>query len=107
MVADALGYNQSTISRAINGKYVQSPRGIHKMRFFFSRALPRESGEVSSRSVKEELRKIITDEDKSKPLSDSRLVQALEAAGIEVKRRTVANYRTEMNIPPASKRKRY
>jgi RNA polymerase sigma-54 factor len=107
MVADALGYNQSTISRAINGKYVQSPRGIHNMRFFFSRALPGESGEVSSRSVKEELRKIITAEDKSKPLSDSKLVQALEASGIEVKRRTVANYRTEMNIPSASKRKRY
>jgi len=107
MVADALGYNQSTISRAINGKYVQSPKGIHEMRYFFSRALPGEGGDVSSRTVKDELRRIIESEDEKKPLSDSKLVLALEAAGMEVKRRTVANYRAEMNIPPASKRKRY
>lgn len=107
MVADALGYNQSTISRAINGKYVQSPQGIHEMRFFFSRALPGESGEISSRTVKDELKKIIDDEDKKKPLSDARLVEALQAQGIEVKRRTVANYRTELGIPTARKRRRY
>ncbi len=106
-VADALGYNQSTISRAINGKYIQSPKGIHEVRFFFSRALPAEGGEVSSRTVKDELRKIIDEEDKNKPYSDARLVLALEAVGIEVKRRTVANYRTEMNILSASKRRRY
>ena len=107
IVADALGYNQSTISRAINGKYVQSPKGIHEMRFFFSRALPGGGGEVSSRTVKDELRKIIETEDESKPLSDAKLVLALEAAGMEVKRRTVANYRSEMNILSANKRKRY
>ena len=107
MVADALGYNQSTISRAINGKYVQSPQGINEMRFFFSRALSVESGEISSRTVKDELRRIIESEDKKNPYSDSRLVEALESAGIEVKRRTVANYRAEMDIPTARKRKRY
>jgi len=107
MVADVLGYNQSTISRAINGKYVQSPGGIHEMRFFFSRALPGEGGEISSRTVKDELRKLIESEDKLKPLSDAKLVQVLEEAGMEVKRRTVANYRTKMNIHSASKRKRY
>ena len=107
IVADALKYNQSTISRAINGKYIQSPKGIHEIRFFFSRALPGEGGEVSSRTVKDELKKIIDNEDKNKPLSDARLVLVLEAAGIEVKRRTVANYRAEMSLPSASKRKRY
>ncbi|MCK4807467.1 MAG: RNA polymerase sigma-54 factor, partial [Candidatus Aegiribacteria sp.] len=107
MVADALGYNQSTISRAINGKYVQSPGGIHQMRFFFSRALPGDGGDISSRTAKDELRRLIESEDKTVPLSDAKLVQALEAAGIEVKRRTVANYRAEMHIPSASKRKRY
>lgn len=106
-VADGLGYNQSTISRAINGKYVQSPQGIHEMRFFFSRALPGDAGEVSSRTVKDELRKIIDEEDKRRPLSDAKLVEALHARGIEVKRRTVANYRTELQIPAAGKRKRY
>ena len=107
MVADVLGYNQSTISRAINGKYVQSPGGIHEMRFFFSRALPGDGGEISSRTVKDELRKLIESEDKLKPLSDAKLVQVLEEAGMEVKRRTVANYRAEMNIHTESKRKRY
>ncbi|MEN8208700.1 MAG: RNA polymerase factor sigma-54 [Candidatus Fermentibacteria bacterium] len=107
MVADNLGFNQSTISRAINGKYVQSPGGIHDMRFFFSRALPGDGGDVSSRTAKDELRKLIESEDKNRPLSDAKLVQALEAAGIEVKRRTVANYRADMDIPSASKRKRY
>jgi len=107
IVADALGYNQSTISRAINGKYIQSPGGIHEVRFFFSRSLPGDAGEISSRTVKDELRKIIESEDKSKPLSDAKLAAALEAAGMEVKRRTVANYRSEMDIPSAGKRKRY
>ncbi|MBD3276696.1 MAG: RNA polymerase factor sigma-54 [Candidatus Aegiribacteria sp.] len=107
MVADALGYNQSTISRAINGKYVQSPKGIHPMRFFFSRGIPGTNGEISSRTVKDELKKIIEDEDKSKPLSDSKLVKALESRGIEVKRRTVANYRADLGIPSARGRKRY
>jgi len=77
------------------------------MRYFFSRALPGDGGEISSRTAKDELRKLIGSEDKAKPLSDAKLVQALEAAGIEVKRRTVANYRAELNIPSASKRKRY
>ena len=107
MVADGLGYNQSTISRAINGKYVQSPKGIHPMRFFFSRGIPGKNGEISSRTVKDELKKIIEDEDKAKPLSDSKLVKALEARGIEVKRRTVANYRADLGIPSARGRKRY
>lgn len=107
IVADALEYNQSTISRAINGKYVQSPKGIHKLRFFFSRAIHGEKGEVSSRTAKNELRKLIESEDSKKPLSDAKLVDALEAAGMEVKRRTVANYRSEMNIQSARKRKRY
>ncbi len=95
MVADSLGYNQSTISRAINGKYVQSPGGIHEVRFFFSRALPGDDGDISSRTAKDELRKLIESEEKTRPLSDAKLVLALEAAGIKVKRRTVANYRAE------------
>ena len=107
IVADALGYNQSTISRAINGKYLQSPRGIYKIRFFFSRALPGENGDISSRSVKDELKKLIKLEDKKKPLSDAKLVLALEALGMKVKRRTVANYRLDMNIPSARQRRRY
>jgi RNA polymerase sigma-54 factor len=108
MVADALGCNQSTISRAINGKWVQSPRGVHEMRFYFSRALPGVHGsDVSARTVKDDLRKLIESEDKASPLSDADLADALAAAGMEVKRRTVANYRTEMDFPSARKRRRY
>ncbi len=105
-VADALGYNQSTISRAINGKYVQSPQGVHEMRFFFSRGLP-DREDVSTRTVKEELRRIIEEEEHGAPLSDEQLTSMLKARGLSVKRRTVANYRTELGIPPAKMRKRY
>lgn len=107
MVADALGYNQSTISRAINGKYVQSPRGVHEMRFYFSRAMPGTGSDVSARTVKDELRTLIESEDKASPLSDAALAEALSVTGMDVKRRTVANYRMEMDIPSARKRRRY
>jgi RNA polymerase sigma-54 factor len=105
--ADALGYNQSTISRAINGKYVQSPRGIHEMRFFFSRKLSGAEGEMSTRIVKEELRKLIEAENPTSPFSDEKLAAMLQSRGMNVKRRTVANYRTELKIPSARKRRRF
>jgi RNA polymerase sigma-54 factor len=105
--ADALGYNQSTISRAINGKYVQSPRGIHEMRFFFSRKLAGSGDEMSTRIVKEELRQLIEAEDPQAPFSDEKLASMLQARGMGVKRRTVANYRTELGIPSARKRRRF
>lgn len=106
-VADALDYNQSTISRAINGKYLQSPRGIHELRFFFSRGLSGGSGQMSTRTVKDELRKLIDSEDKSSPYSDSQLAEILQSRGIDVKRRTIANYRNDLGIESARKRKRY
>jgi RNA polymerase sigma-54 factor len=104
--ADALGYNQSTISRAINGKYVQTPQGISEMRFFFNRGLS-ESDEVSTRTVKDELRRIIEQEDSSDPLSDESLAKMLKARGYTVKRRTVANYRDGLGILPARQRRKY
>lgn len=104
--AEALGYNQSTISRAINGKYVQSPQGVTEMRYFFSRGLPESEG-VSTRTVKEELRRIVESEDSSSPLSDEAIVKMLLSRGFSVKRRTVANYRNQLGIPPARDRKRY
>jgi RNA polymerase sigma-54 factor len=105
-VGDALGYNQSTISRAINGKYAESPQGVHEMRFFFSRSLP-ESGDISTRTAKEELKRLVEMEDPSAPLSDDQLAERLRNRGLAVKRRTVANYRTQMGIPPANRRKRF
>jgi RNA polymerase sigma-54 factor len=106
-IADSLGYNQSTISRAINGKFVQSPRGIHEMRFFFSRKLSGSDGNMSTRIVKEELRRLIEAEDPGSPFSDEKLAAMLLGRGMNVKRRTVANYRTELLIPSARKRRRF
>jgi RNA polymerase sigma-54 factor len=105
-VADALGYSQSTISRAINGKYLESPQGIHELRFFFSRRLAGSEG-ISTRTAKEELRRIVEEEDPRNPFSDEVLVNLLRARGLAVKRRTVANYRTQLNIPPARQRRRF
>ncbi len=103
--AKALGFNQSTISRAINGKYVQSPQGIHEMRYYFSRGSADSS--VTAISVKEEIKRIIGSEDKAKPLSDERIAGMLNSSGTKIKRRTVANYRKQMNIPGARKRRRF
>ena len=103
--ARALGFNQSTISRAINGKYVQSPQGIHEMRYYFSRGSADSS--VTAISVKEEIKRIIDGEDTSKPFSDERIAEILNSSGTTIKRRTVANYRKQMAIPGARKRRRF
>lgn len=103
--AEALGFNQSTISRAINGKFVQSPQGIHEMRFYFSRGSSDKN--VSAVSVKEDIKRIIASEDKAKPLSDERIAEILDGSGTSIKRRTVANYRKQLDIPGARKRRRF
>ena len=103
--AKALGFNQSTISRAINGKYVQSPQGIHEMRYYFSRGSADAS--VTAISVKEEIKRIIDSEDESQPFSDEKIADMLNNNGTTIKRRTVANYRKKMDIPGARKRRRF
>ncbi len=103
--AEELGYNQSTISRAINGKYVQSPQGIHEMRYYFSRGSSDRN--VSAVQVKEEIKRIISSEDSSQPYSDERIAEMLESSGTKIKRRTVANYRKQLDIPGARKRRRF
>ncbi|OQC69808.1 MAG: RNA polymerase sigma-54 factor [candidate division Hyd24-12 bacterium ADurb.Bin004] len=105
-MADELDRNQSTISRAINGKYLDSPQGVQELAFFFSRSLT-EAGDVSTRVAQEELRRIIEEEDPSRPYSDADLSALLRAKGLVVKRRTVANYRKLLDIPSASNRRRY
>ncbi len=105
-VARALGRNQSTISRAINGKYLDSPQGISELAFFFSRRLAG-AEDVSTRTAQEELRRIVEGEDPTRPYSDCDLSAMLNARGLQVKRRTVANYRKLLGILPASHRKRF
>jgi len=98
-IAQELSFHESTVSRAIQNKFVQTPQGIHELKFFFSNGVTTESGAlVSSRYVKEKIRKLIDAEDKRRPLSDRKIQQLLETAGIKIARRTVMKYREEMHI---------
>jgi len=108
LVADQLGIHVATVSRAVNEKYIQTPRGILPLRMFFSGGTETESGDAMSwAAIQARLEQIIEEEDKSKPLSDDALVEKLKEHGIEIARRTVAKYRKQLNIPPARQRKEY
>jgi RNA polymerase sigma-54 factor len=105
-IAEAINMDISTISRVVNRKYVQSPIGIHELKYFFSEGLLTDSGEeVSNKHIKERLKEIIEDEDKKKPFSDDKLAELLNKEGIHIARRTVAKYREQLRIPVARLRK--
>lgn len=107
-VADDVEMHESTISRVVTNKYMHSPRGIFEMKYFFGSSIHRNGGDdVSSKSVQDDIRKIIGDEDPRKPLSDQEIVERLAESGITIARRTVAKYREMMKILPSSRRKRY
>ncbi len=107
-VAVKVGVHVATVSRAVSGKYVQTPRGIFPIRMFFSGGTTTAEGdEVSWDAVKVKLKEIVHNEDKSSPLNDDELAEALKADGIDIARRTVAKYRGLLDIPPARKRKQY
>jgi len=105
-IAEAINMDISTISRVVNGKYVQSPMGIHELKYFFSEGLATDSGEeVSNKHIKERLKEIIDAEDKKKPYSDDKLADLLNKEGIHIARRTVAKYREQLRLPVARLRK--
>lgn len=107
-IADEVGIHESTVSRSINGKYMQSPRGIYEIKYFFTSGVSGNSGEgIASESIKTFIREIVEHEDPKSPLSDQAMVEMLAQRGIDISRRTVAKYRDEMNLPSSSKRKRY
>jgi len=107
-VAQKVGVHVATVSRAVAGKYVQTPNGIFPLRMFFSGGTKTDQGkDVAWDAVKARLKEIIDGEDKSKPLNDDQLVAELKRRGIDIARRTVAKYRNIMGIPPARKRKQY
>lgn len=107
-IADEIEVHESTVSRAVNGKYMQCPNGLFEIKYFFQSGVKGASGEgVSSESVKSVMKDMIDKEDSKKPLSDQFIADELVKAGINISRRTVAKYRDEMNIPPSSKRKRF
>lgn len=107
-VAQMAGVHESTVSRATSAKYVQTPRGLFELKFFFSGAARTHSGEdVSTLAVKKRIEDLVKQEDAKKPLSDSHIVDMLKKDGIVLARRTVAKYRIELNIPSSSARKRH
>ena len=107
-VADDIGVHESTVSRATNGKYVQTPRGLFELKYFFASSLSEADGTgVSSTSVKSTIQKLIDEENPQKPLSDQKIAEKLNEEGINISRRTVAKYRDEMRIPSSSMRRRY
>ncbi len=106
-VAEALDLHESTISRATNQKYIQTPRGTYELKYFFSSGVSQYGQEdQSATAIKSYIREFIEAEDPRKPLSDSKLVKMLEEKGIHVARRTIAKYREAMGIPASSERKK-
>ncbi len=105
-VAEDIGMHESTISRVVSNKYMDTPRGLFPMKFFFHSGVDSaRGGAVSSLVVKEKIKKMIESEDQNKPLSDSKIMKLLQREGVRLARRTVAKYREEMSIPSSDKRK--
>lgn len=107
-IAQEIQVHESTVSRTINGKYLQSGQGIFEMKYFFTSGVEGEDGQgVSSNSVKAIIRELIAGEDSCHPLSDQEMAAILESKGIAISRRTVAKYRESMHILSSSKRRRF
>jgi RNA polymerase sigma-54 factor len=105
-IAEEISMDISTISRVVNGKYVQSPMGIHELKYFFSEGLGTDNGEeVSNKHIKIRLKEIIDNENKKSPYSDDKLTSMLNQEGIHIARRTVAKYREQLRLPVARLRK--
>jgi RNA polymerase sigma-54 factor len=106
-VAEVINMHESTVSRVTNEKYVQTPRGVLPLKFFFSSALSTASGEdASARSIRAKLQKMVSEENSGKPLTDQQIVHLFQEQGIQIARRTVAKYRDQLGILPARMRKR-
>lgn len=107
-VAEAVEVHETTVSRAVSGKYIQTPQGVFEMKYFFSSGIQTNDGEgMSNTSVKDKIAEIFKKEDPTQPLSDQEVVDQLKEEGIKIARRTVAKYRSELNILPSSLRKAY
>lgn len=106
-VALDINMHESTVSRITTNKYISTPHGIHELKFFFNSALGMDDGsEAGSESVKAEIKKLISEEDPKRPLSDELIAQLLKKSlGVNIARRTVAKYRMALNIESSSKRK--
>jgi RNA polymerase sigma-54 factor len=107
-VADVVGVHETTVSRAVSGKYMATPEGIFEMKYFFTPGYQTATGEsLSNTSVKEAILDLVKREDGNQPLSDNEIVEILSERGIPIARRTVAKYRSELNILPSHMRRKY
>lgn len=107
-VAEAVGVHETTVSRAVSGKYIQTPQGIFEMKYFFTAGIHTANGDgMSNTSVKDMVDEIFKHENTTQPLSDQEVVKMLRDKGVVIARRTVAKYRTELNILPSNLRKVY
>jgi RNA polymerase sigma-54 factor len=107
-VADAVGLHETTVSRAVSGKYMATPQGVFETKYFFTSGYQTATGEsLSNTSVKEAILDLVKHESGSAPLSDHEIVEILGERGIPIARRTVAKYRTELNILPSHMRRKY
>jgi RNA polymerase sigma-54 factor len=105
-VAEEIGVHPSTVSRAVAGKYVHTPQGVFELRFFFSESVQGPEGAATSLLIlKRRVKKLIEEEDPSKPLTDENITKILQSQGIQVTRRTVAKYREDMKIPSTHQRR--
>ena len=107
-VAAKVGVHETTVSRAVANKYMLTPHGLYEMKFFFTPGFETTTGTaMSNTSIKEQISRLIGREDAAKPLSDQEIVAILHEQGIPIARRTVAKYRTELNILPSNLRKQF
>ena len=107
-IAGIVGVHETTVSRAVSGKYMQTPQGIFEMKYFFTAGLHSTTGDdVSNKSVKDMIAEIFKNEDAGRPLSDLEVVKMVREKGVTIARRTVAKYRDELNILPSNLRKVY
>jgi RNA polymerase sigma-54 factor len=107
-IAEAVGVHETTVSRAISGKYMATPQGVFEMKYFFTPGYQTADGaSLSNTSVKEAISDLVRNEDPRNPLSDKEIVEILSDRGIPIARRTVAKYRAELNILPSNLRKQY
>lgn len=107
-VAEVVGLHESTVSRAIANKYIETPRGLFPLKYFFTTSIEtNDGGEVSSRQVKHLVKELVDKEDVKRPLSDEALVKLINARGMRIARRTIAKYRKELGILPSHLRKQF
>jgi RNA polymerase sigma-54 factor len=106
-VAEVINMHESTVSRVTNEKFVQTPRGVLPLKFFFSSGLATAEGDdVSARGIKAQLQKLVQEEDPRHPLTDQAIVNILRESGVQIARRTVAKYRDQLGVLSARMRKR-